>query len=70
MNEIVNFFLPLTFGHIFYVAVIILAAIVCARLALAAIIWLGSLGIGALSMLFVGIFVGLSSLASRRRYKR
>lgn len=70
MNEIVNFFLPLTFGHIFFIALIVIAAIICARLVIALAIWLGSMGIGLLTMFFVGFFVALNSFATRRRYKR
>jgi uncharacterized membrane protein YgaE (UPF0421/DUF939 family) len=66
MNEIVNFFLPLTFGHIFYVALIVIAAIVCARIALALVIWLGSFVIGAVALMFVGLFAVFNRPKKRR----
>jgi len=68
MNEIANFFLPLTFGHIFWVALIIIAAIVCARIALAVAIWVFGLIVAVLG----SVLVGIASIFSRpkKRHSR
>lgn len=65
MNEIINFFLPLTFIHIFELAIVIILAIGLARL----VIGLGFAAIVFVFGLIAAIIGAVCSRPTKRRFR-